>query len=127
MTEGLQAELDAALAEMASRTAAPTRRKEAYNQALANARRPPSSYASQWRNKCIDSTYEPGSTFKPMTLATALEEGLVTMASTFTCTGSTHGGGLGKPINCSKRAGHGTQTLKVAVATPATRPSSPWA
>ena len=38
---------------------------------------------SQWRNKCIDSTYEPGSTFKPITLAAALEEGKVSKSSTF--------------------------------------------
>ena len=36
------------------------------------------------------------------------------MNTTFTCTGSIHVEGWGKPINCSKRAGHGTQTLKVA-------------
>ena len=44
---------------------------------------------TQWRNKCIDSTYEPGSTFKPITLAAALEEGKVTKNSTFYCSGST--------------------------------------
>lgn len=68
----------------------------------------------QWRNKCINDTYEPGSTFKPITLATALEEGVVNMNTTFTCTGSIHVPGWSKPINCSKKAGHGTQTLKVA-------------
>ena len=47
-------------------------------------------------------------------LDAALEEGVVNMNTTFTCTGSIHVEGWGKPINCSKRAGHGTQTLKVA-------------
>ena len=42
----------------------------------------------QWRNKCYQDTYEPGSTFKPVTLATALEEGLVNLNTTFTCNGS---------------------------------------
>jgi len=69
---------------------------------------------TQWRNKCIDSTYEPGSTFKPLTLAAALEEGLVTMNSTFDCTGSIKVQGWHLPINCSKKAGHGVQTLEVA-------------
>ncbi|MEI3306466.1 MAG: penicillin-binding transpeptidase domain-containing protein [Dysosmobacter sp.] len=62
----------------------------------------------------MDSTYEPGSTFKPITLAAALEEGVVDMNTTFNCTGSITVQGWGRPINCSKRAGHGLQTLKVA-------------
>ncbi len=70
--------------------------------------------SAQWRNKCIDSTYEPGSTFKPITLAAALEEGVVDLNTSFTCNGSISVPGWGKPINCSKRAGHGLQTLKVA-------------
>ena len=110
-TEGLQAELDAALAEI-QQNRSTYETEEAYNQALANARA--TIQFKQWRNKCYQDTYEPGSTFKPITLATALEEGVVNMNTTFTCTGSIHVVGWGKPINCSKRAGHGTQTLKVA-------------
>lgn len=68
----------------------------------------------QWRNKCINDTYEPGSTFKPVTLATALEDGAVTMSTTFNCTGSIRVQGWGKPIYCSKHSGHGVETLKVA-------------
>ncbi len=110
-TEGLQAELDAALAEI-QQNRSTYETEEAYNQALANARA--TIQFKQWRNKCYQDTDEPGSTFKPITLATALEEGVVNMNTTFTCTGSIHVEGWGKPINCSKRAGHGTQTLKVA-------------
>ena len=110
-TEGLQAELDAALAEI-QQNRSTYETEEAYNQALANARA--TIQFKQWRNKCYQDTYEPGSTFKPITLATALEEGVVNMNTTFTCTGSIHVEGWGKPINCSKRAGHGLQTLKVA-------------
>lgn len=110
-TEGLQAELDAALAEI-QQNRSTYEAEEAYNQALANARA--TIQFKQWRNKCYQDTYEPGSTFKPITLATALEEGVVNMNTTFTCTGSIHVEGWGKAINCSKRAGHGTQTLKVA-------------
>ena len=110
-TEGLQADLDAALAEI-QQNRSTYETEEAYNQALANARA--TIQFKQWRNKCYQDTYEPGSTFKPITLATALEEGVVNMNTTFTCTGSIHVEGWGKAINCSKRAGHGTQTLKVA-------------
>ena len=111
-TEGLQAELDAALAEI-QQNRSTYETEEAYNQALANARA--TIQFKQWRNKCYQDTYEPGSTFKPITLATALEEGVVNMNTTFTCTGSIHVEGWGKAINCSKRAGHGTQTLAEAV------------
>ena len=110
-TEELQAELDASLAEI-QQNRSTYETEEAYNQALADARA--TVQFKQWRNKCYQDTYEPGSTFKPITLATALEEGVVNMNTTFTCTGSIHVEGWGKAINCSKRAGHGTQTLKVA-------------
>ena len=68
----------------------------------------------QWRNKCVNDTYEPGSTFKPVTLAAALEEGLVNPNTTFNCTGSIRVPGWSGAIGCSKRSGHGTQVLKVA-------------
>ena len=68
----------------------------------------------QWRNKNVNDTYEPGSTFKILTLSAALEEGVVNMNTQFTCNGSIHVPGWSKAINCSKRAGHGLQTLKVA-------------
>ena len=86
--------------------------EEEYNAAVANAKS--SAVQTSWRNKCIDSTYEPGSTFKPITLAVALEEGTVNMNTTFNCTGSIMVPGWSKPINCSKRAGHGIQDLKTA-------------
>ncbi len=92
-TEGLQAELDAALAEI-QQNRSTYETEEAYNQALANARA--TIQFKQWRNKCYQDTYEPGSTFKPITLATALEEGVVNMNTTFTCTGSIHVEGWGK-------------------------------
>ena len=68
----------------------------------------------QWRNKAVNDTYEPGSTYKILTLAMALEEGVVTEATTFNCTGSVRVGV--ETIHCSKRAGHGVQDLKTATA-----------
>ena len=69
----------------------------------------------QWRNKCINDTYEPGSTFKPITLASALEEGLISKSTTFNCTGSVMVPGWHKAFGCSRKAGHGQQTLQEAV------------
>ena len=69
----------------------------------------------QWRNKAISDTYEPGSTFKILTLAMALEEGIASESSTFYCPGSMNVPGRGKPLRCWKHAGHGSQTLTQAV------------
>ena len=68
----------------------------------------------QWRSKAINDTYEPGSTYKIITLAAALEEGLVTTNSTFNCTGSVVVDGW--TMKCSKKAGHGVQSLATATA-----------
>ena len=109
--ETLRGKMEAELAELEkNRSSYAT--EEAYNEAVAKVK---STYRNtQWRNKCIDSTYEPGSTFKPLTLAAALEEGVVNMNTTFTCTGSVKVQGWGKPIYCSNHNGHGTQDLKTA-------------
>ena len=69
----------------------------------------------QWRNKAISDTYEPGSTFKIITLAMALEEGVVDMNSTFYCGGSVSVHGRNTPVKCWKSGGHGSQTLTQAV------------
>ncbi len=82
---------------------------EAEKQARSDARN------SQWRSKAIDSRYEPGSTFKALVLAAALEEGVVDENDTFYCSGSVTIPGYPKPISCSKRTGHGHQTLAEAV------------
>ena len=70
---------------------------------------------TQWRSKALDSRYEPGSTFKSIVLAAALEEGLVKESDTFYCSGSYRVAGWDKAIGCSKLEGHGQQTLAEAV------------
>ena len=106
----LQEALDKSLAEI-EKNRSSYESEEAYQEAVSAARS--NAINTAWRNKCIDSTYEPGSTFKPITLAAALEEGLVNKNSTFNCTGSVK---VGKwTIHCSKKAGHGLQSLEVAV------------
>ena len=62
-----------------------------------------------WRNGCINDTYEPGSTFKIITAAAALEEKVVSTDSAFSC-----GGSIvveDRIIRCHKRTGHGSQTF----------------
>ena len=65
----------------------------------------------QWSNKCVSFLYYPGSTFKIITTAAALEEGLVSENSQFYCSGSLKVDGWDRPISCWKKAGHGAQNL----------------
>ena len=62
-----------------------------------------------WRNGCINDTYEPGSTFKIVTAAAGLEEGVVTPESTFSCPGFILVDD--RKIRCHKVAGHGAETF----------------
>jgi stage V sporulation protein D (sporulation-specific penicillin-binding protein) len=80
------------------------KKNKAYNEAL----------AEQWRNKAISDTYYPGSVFKIITSAMALEEGVVNAdTSTFNCTGSMQVGD--RLIHCHDWNGHGTQTFEQAI------------
>ena len=67
----------------------------------------------QWRNKALNDTYEPGSTFKILTLSAALEEGVVDKTTTVNCGGSVNIAGY--TIHCSNKNGHGLQTLVQSV------------
>ena len=69
----------------------------------------------QWRNKALSDTYEPGSTFKIITLSMALEEGAVSTSDGFYCGGNVSVIGRTNPIRCWKDGGHGSQTLTQAV------------
>jgi stage V sporulation protein D (sporulation-specific penicillin-binding protein) len=62
-----------------------------------------------WKNDVISSGYEPGSTFKPFTVAIGLEEALINKNTSFYCDGVEHVGGW--DISCSARHGHGELTL----------------
>ena len=68
----------------------------------------------QWRNRIISDSYEPGSTFKIITLAMGLEEGVVSENDTFACDGSIKVKGRVEPIHCWNRDGHGQQNLAEA-------------
>ncbi len=67
----------------------------------------------QWRNKAVSDTYEPGSVFKLVTAAIALEENLVNKKSSFYCNG--HMTVAGQGYNCHKLQGHGTQSLAQSI------------
>ncbi len=64
---------------------------------------------NMWRNPCISDTYEPGSTFKIITAAAALEEGAVKLTDTFSCPG--YIAVEDRKIRCHKAGGHGSETF----------------
>lgn len=80
-----------------------------YNQDVATAR------LKQWRNRTVSDGYEPGSTFKTITLAAALEEGAVSLEDTWYCGGSAKIEKRDDILHCWKDSGHGTQTTAQAL------------
>ncbi|MGN6710001.1 peptidoglycan D,D-transpeptidase FtsI family protein [Anaerocolumna jejuensis] len=66
-----------------------------------------------WRNYTISDSYEPGSTFKPFTIAAALEENVIKQNSTFYCDGGENV--QGTYVKCSKQTGHGDISLTQAI------------
>ena len=83
--------------------------KKAYSQALTQAR------LKQWRNRCISDGYEPGSTFKVLTLAAALDCGAVTLDTDFHCTGTARIPGRAQLLHCWRSIGHGSQKTPQAL------------
>lgn len=65
-----------------------------------------------WGNFCISHEFEPGSTFKPLTIAAALNEHAVKNQDSFLCDGGEIIAGWSKPIKCVNRNGHGWLTIK---------------
>ena len=86
-----------------------TEGKEKYREALVAAR------LKQWRNRCISDGYEPGSTFKTITLAAALDCGAVTADSRFACGGAEQIPGRSQLLHCWRHQGHGGQNTAQAL------------
>ncbi len=83
--------------------------KKAYDQALTEAR------LKQWRNRCISDGYEPGSTFKVLTLAAALDCGAVDLETGFHCSGAEQIPGRAQLLHCWRSTGHGSQKTPQAL------------
>lgn len=66
-----------------------------------------------WRNQCISDTYEPGSTFKIITAAAALEQGVVKLTDNFYCPG--YKLVEDRRIRCAKTTGHGAETFETGI------------
>ena len=86
-----------------------TRGKASYRDALVAQR------LKQWRNRCISDGYEPGSTFKTITLAAAIDCGAVTLDSHFSCGGAEQIPGRAQLLHCWRHQGHGGQTTAQAL------------
>ena len=69
----------------------------------------------QWRNRCIADGYEPGSTFKVLTMAAALDSGSITLETDFHCSGSEKIPGRSQLLHCWRSTGHGSQKTPQAL------------
>ncbi len=83
--------------------------KKAYQQALQEAR------LKQWRNRCISDGYEPGSTFKVLTMAAALDCGAIDLQTGFHCSGSEQIPGRSQRLHCWRSTGHGSEQTPQAL------------
>lgn len=83
--------------------------KAAYQEALTAAQ------LKQWRNRCISDGYEPGSTFKVLTMAAALDCGAITLETPFHCSGAEQIPGRAQRLHCWRSAGHGAQKTPQAL------------
>ncbi|MBQ7817589.1 MAG: PASTA domain-containing protein [Oscillospiraceae bacterium] len=83
--------------------------KEVYQKALQEAR------LKQWRNRCLSDGYEPGSTFKVLTMAAALDSGAITLDTPFHCAGAEQIPGRAQRLHCWRSTGHGAQKTPQAL------------
>ncbi len=83
--------------------------QKAYQQAMNDA------LLKQWRNRCISDGYEPGSTFKVMTMAAALDCGAITLEENFYCRGAEQIPGRSQLLHCWRSTGHGAQKTPQAL------------
>ena len=69
----------------------------------------------QWRNRVISDGYEPGSTFKVLTMAAALDCGAIDLKTGFHCSGSEKIPGRSQLLHCWRSAGHGSEQTPQAL------------
>ena len=86
-----------------------TKGKKDYSEALTAAR------LKQWRNRCISDGYEPGSTFKVLTMAAALDTGAIDLNTAFHCSGAERIPGRSQLLHCWRSAGHGSEQTPQAL------------
>lgn len=85
------------------------RAKAAYTEALTAAR------LKQWRNRVISDGYEPGSTFKVLTMAAALDSGAIDLHTSFHCSGAEQIPGRSQRLHCWRSTGHGAEQTPQAL------------
>ena len=83
--------------------------QDAYSKALAEAR------WKQWRNRVLSDGYEPGSTFKVLTMAAALDCGAINLTTPFYCRGAEQIPGRSQLLHCWRSAGHGAEQTPQAL------------
>ncbi len=82
---------------------------KAYKEALQTAQ------LKQWRNRCLSDGYEPGSTFKVLTMAAALDSGSIDLNTNFYCKGAEQIPGRSQLLHCWRSAGHGAEKTPQAL------------
>ncbi|MBR1972000.1 MAG: PASTA domain-containing protein [Oscillospiraceae bacterium] len=83
--------------------------KKAYTEALSAAR------LKQWRNRVLSDGYEPGSTFKVLTMAAALDCGAINLNTSFHCSGAEQIPGRAQLLHCWRSTGHGAEQTPQAL------------
>ena len=86
-----------------------TEGKKIYETALTDAR------LKQWRNRVLSDGYEPGSTFKVMTMAAALDCGAINLETSYHCSGSEQIPGRSQRLHCWRSTGHGSEQTPQAL------------